>query len=156
MKIEREIGIILRRMGRTLATAESCTGGLIANRITNIPGSSDYFERGYVVYSNRAKIELLGVPPELLRQHGAVSEQVARAMAEGARSTSGADFSVGVTGIAGPAKDESAKPVGLVYVSVAGPDGVRVEEHHFAGNRLQVKRQSADQAFQMLRELLTK
>jgi PncC family amidohydrolase len=156
MKIEREIGILLRRMGRTLATAESCTGGLIAHRITNIPGSSDYFERGYVVYSNKSKIDLLGVSPELLQKHGAVSKQVAHAMAEGARSASEADFSVGVTGIAGPTRDDSAKPVGLVYIAVAGPDGGRVEEHHFGGTRLQVKRQSADRAFQMLREHLTK
>ena len=154
MKIEREIGRLLRQTRKTLATAESCTGGLIAHRITNIPGSSDYFERGYVVYSNRSKSELLGIEPELIRRHGAVSPEVAGAMAEGARRGSGADYTVGVTGIAGPTRDASTKPVGLVYISVSGPEGVRVEEHHFRGTRLQVKRQSAERALFFLRDYL--
>lgn len=154
MKPEREIGILLRKAGLTLATAESCTGGLVAHRITNIPGSSDYYERGYVVYSNKAKIELLGVGAGLIERHGAVSSQVARAMVEGARRAAGVDFAVGITGIAGPTKDQSTKPVGLVYIAVCGPQDTRVEEHRLSGTRLQIKSQSADRAFQMLREHL--
>jgi nicotinamide-nucleotide amidase len=155
MKPEREIGILLRKSRRILATAESCTGGLVAHRITNIPGSSDYFERGYVVYSNKSKTDLLGVDAGLIRKYGAVSEEVARAMAEGARKVSGADFAVGITGIAGPARDQSNKPVGLVYIAVCGPNGkVWVEEHRFKGTRLQIKKQSAERAFQMLRQEL--
>jgi PncC family amidohydrolase len=154
MKPEREIGIILRKAGRRLVTAESCTGGLIAHRITNVPGSSDYFERGYVVYSNKSKTELLGVGADLLGRVGAVSAEVALAMAEGACRVSGAGVCVAVTGIAGPTRDQSAKPVGLVYIAVCGQEGVRVEEHHFRGSRLQVKKQSAERALQMLREFL--
>ncbi|RJP17881.1 MAG: CinA family protein [Candidatus Abyssobacteria bacterium SURF_5] len=155
MKIEREIGILLREKGQTLAAAESCTGGLIAHRITNIPGSSDYFERGYVVYSNKAKTELLGVDPRLIRRHGAVSPEVARAMAEGARRAAGTDYSVGVTGIAGPTRDRSAKPVGLVFIAVCGPRGkARVEKCNFKGTRLQIKNESADRAFEMLRKFV--
>jgi nicotinamide-nucleotide amidase len=155
MKVEREIGILLRKAGMRLATAESCTGGLIAHRITNIPGSSDYFERGYVVYSNVSKSDLLGVDPALIGRHGAVSREVAGAMAEGARRSSGVDFAISVTGIAGPTRDSSTKPVGLVYIALCGPDErVQVEEHHFKGARLQIKNQSADRALHMLRERL--
>jgi len=151
MKPEREIGVLLTRRGLTLATAESCTGGLIANMITDVPGSSDYFERGFVVYSNRSKTELLGVKPGLIKRHGAVSRQVARAMAAGAKKASGASIGLGVTGIAGPVSDESNKPVGLVYVAVCASDGSVVdEEHRFSGTRLQVKKQSARAALELL------
>jgi nicotinamide-nucleotide amidase len=151
MKIEREIGVLLTRLGLTLAVAESCTGGLISHRITNVPGSSNYFERGLVTYSNRAKTEILGIEPELIWQHGAVSEPVARGMAIGARRAAGTDFGVGVTGIAGPVSDDSKKPVGLVYIAVCGPDGsVRVKRHNFKGTRLQIKRSSAEAALGLL------
>lgn len=102
-----------------IATAESCTGGLIAGALTAIPGSSDVFDRGAVVYANEAKIEMLGVPADLLRQHGAVSAEVARAMAEGALANSAADIAVSCTGIAGPGGGSAQKPVGLVYLAVA-------------------------------------
>jgi nicotinamide-nucleotide amidase len=151
MKPEREIGILLRRGGLTLATAESCTGGLIAHRITNVPGSSEYFERGFVVYSNRSKTELLDVKPALIKRHGAVSSEVARAMAAGARAASGASYGLAVTGIAGPVTDESQKPVGLVYIAVCDRGGsAAVERRHFGGTRLQIKKQSAEAALALL------
>ena len=108
-----------RAGGWKIATAESCTGGLIAGLLTEIPGSSDVFERGFVTYSNRAKEEMLGVPAALLRQHGAVSEPVARAMAEGAIRNSTAHLSIAVTGIAGPGGGTEEKPVGLVHIAAA-------------------------------------
>ncbi|RJP71995.1 MAG: CinA family protein [Candidatus Abyssobacteria bacterium SURF_17] len=155
MKPEREIGVVLKRLGLSLAVAESCTGGLISHRITNVPGSSNYFERGFVVYSNFSKTELLGVGQRTLERHGAVSKEVARQMALGARRAAGTDFATGVTGIAGPVSDESHKPVGLVYVAVCGPDGpVWVRKHHFKGTRLQIKKQSAHAALSLLLHLL--
>ena len=155
MKLEREVGILLRRRGLKLATAESCTGGLIAHRITNVPGSSDYFERGFVVYSNPSKTELLGVKEGLIERHGAVSREVARAMAVGAKKASGASVALAVTGIAGPVSDESRKPVGLVYIAVcARGRSVAVEEQHFEGTRIQIKKQSAQAALELLLEVL--
>jgi nicotinamide-nucleotide amidase len=151
MKPEVEIKRLLTRNGLTLAIAESCTGGLIAHRVTNVPGSSDYFERGFIVYSNRSKTDVLGVDSRVIEKHGAVSRHVARAMAAGAKQVSGASLGLGVTGIAGPVSDESKKPVGLVYVAVCAPDGsVNIEKHTFRGTRLQVKRQSADAALALL------
>ena len=111
-----------RARGLHIATAESCTGGLIAGALTAIPGSSDVFERGAVVYANRAKIEMLGVPRDLLERHGAVSAEVARAMADGALAHSAADIAVSCTGIAGPGGGSAEKPVGLVYLAVAQKD----------------------------------
>ncbi len=109
----------LRKRGLMIATAESCTGGLIAGLLTEIAGSSDVVERGFVTYSNEAKMECLGVPAELLEEHGAVSEPVARAMAEGAVAHSRADLAIAVTGVAGPGGGTAAKPVGLVHVGFA-------------------------------------
>ena len=151
MNLERTIGKILTQTGLTLAVAESCTGGLIAHRITNVPGSSNYFERGFVAYSNRSKIEVLGVKSLLIETHGAVSRQVARAMAVGAKEVSNASIGLGVTGIAGPISDESKKPVGLIYVAVCDPaDSVIIEKHNFSGTRFQIKKQSADAALALL------
>ncbi len=116
-----------RAKGMKIATAESCTGGLIAGLLTEIAGSSDVFERGFVTYSNDAKMELLGVPEGLLAAHGAVSAEVALAMADGALRHSRADIAVAVTGIAGPGGGSAHKPVGLVYIAVPG----MVEEHRF-------------------------
>jgi nicotinamide-nucleotide amidase len=112
-----------RQRGLRLAAAESCTGGLIAAALTAVPGSSDVFERGFVTYSNEAKIEMLGVPATLIAQHGAVSGEVARAMAEGALAHARADIAVAVTGIAGPGGGSSAKPVGLVHIACARRGG---------------------------------
>lgn len=151
MKPEQDLGKLLTRKGLTVATAESCTGGLVAHRITNVSGSSNYFERGFVVYSNQAKNELLGVGLRLLKKHGAVSKEVVRAMAVGAKKASGASVGLGVTGIAGPISDESKKPVGLVYMAACGPKGsILLEKHNFKGTRLQVKKQSAEAALKLL------
>jgi nicotinamide-nucleotide amidase len=155
MKPEREAGKLLMRRGLTLATAESCTGGLIAHRITNVPGSSGYFDRGFIVYSNNSKTELLGVKTSLIEKRGAVSREVAQAMAEGARKASGAGVGLAVTGIAGPISDDSQKPVGLVYIAVSVAKGpVAAEKHRFSGTRLQIKKQSADAALALLIEIL--
>lgn len=141
----------LRRRRLRLATAESCTGGLIAASLTEIAGSSDVVERGFVVYSNEAKTELLGVPPQLIAGHGAVSEEVARAMAEGAITRSRAGIAIAVTGIAGPGGATETKPVGLVHLAIARRGGeTRHERHVFAGDRRQVRVATVERAFAML------
>jgi len=143
----------LRRRHMRLATAESCTGGLIAATLTEIAGSSDVVERGFVTYSNEAKADLLGVSQAVLAQHGAVSEPVARAMAEGALARSRAALSIAVTGIAGPGGATPTKPVGLVHLAVAGHGfETRHERHVFAGDRREVRRATVERAFQMIRE----
>jgi len=121
------LGDALRARGWTVATAESCTGGLVAGAITEVAGSSEWFDRGFVTYSNDAKVALLGVPPALIDQYGAVSEQVARAMAEGALAHSRADAAVAITGIAGPGGATPGKPVGMVCIALA--DDPRVAKH---------------------------
>lgn len=117
--------------GRMVAAAESCTGGLVSGALTAVAGSSAVVERGFVTYSNAAKTEMLGVPADVIETHGAVSEAVARAMAEGALARSKADISVSVTGVAGPGGGSVAKPVGLVHFAAAGPAGVAHVEHRF-------------------------
>ena len=134
----------------TLATAESCTGGNVAARITSLAGSSDYFLGGIVSYSNEAKAKLLGVSEETLATRGAVSAECARQMAEGARRAFAADFAVATTGIAGPGGATERKPVGLVYVALAGPDGVQTEEFHFPGGRAVVTGAATEAALLML------
>lgn len=133
----------LRARGWMLATAESCTGGLISAACTSLAGSSDWFERGFVTYSNAAKTELLDVPALLIQAHGAVSAEVARAMAEGALKRSKAQISVAVTGVAGPAGGTVAKPVGTVWTAVTTPSGATVVELlQLAGDRAAVRRQT--------------
>ncbi len=129
----------LQQQGLWMATAESCTGGLIAAACTERAGSSGWFERGFVTYSNAAKVDLLGVSAELLQTHGAVSEPVAQAMALGALSQSKAQWSVAVTGIAGPGGGSADKPVGLVWLAWAGPNGCSCEQAHFSGDRAAVR-----------------
>jgi nicotinamide-nucleotide amidase len=143
-----------RAAGLTLTTAESCTGGLVAAAICTIPGASDVFDRGLVTYSNTAKIGLLGVPAVLIGEHGAVSEPVARAMAEGALSASGADLAVAITGVAGPGGGSPAKPVGTVHLAVAR-EGVTLHRHAvFAGReRADVQLAAVSAALDMLRTL---
>jgi PncC family amidohydrolase len=141
---------ICLRLGLTVATAESCTGGLVASAITDVSGSSGYFRGGVVVYSNDAKIGLLGVPVELLEAHGAVSAQVARAMALGARERLSADLAVAVTGVAGPGGGSPAKPVGLTYVAVANAAAVEVRRLAWTGDRLANKESSARAALELL------
>jgi nicotinamide-nucleotide amidase len=152
--LERVVGALLAERKLTLAVAESCTGGLLGHRLTSVPGSSRYFERGVMVYSNRAKEELLGVPAEVLRVHGAVSGPCAEAMAAGMRRVGSTDCALAVTGIAGPDGGTPAKPVGTVFVGVAVGAHVRAERFHFAGDRAAVKWQSAQAALDLLRRRL--
>lgn len=147
---------ICRDSGLRLATAESCTGGLIAASLTEVAGSSDVFERGFVTYSNESKIELLGVPAALIEKHRAVSEQVARAMAAGALENSRADISVAVTGIAGPGGGAADKPVGLVYIAAARRGGpVTVQRNRFDGDRRSVRLASVQAALALLSAIAT-
>ncbi len=137
-----------------VVTAESCTGGLIAGLLTEIPGSSDVLERGFVVYSNRAKQDLLGVAGELIADHGAVSEEVARAMAQGAAAHSDAQLAVSVTGIAGPGGGTAAKPVGLVHVAACRDGKVLHEECRFGDlGRTEIRTKSVEAALNLLRRL---
>jgi PncC family amidohydrolase len=148
--LEYKIGAGLRARGLKLAAAESCTGGLVADRITDIPGSSDYFLGGVVAYDNRVKRDLLNVPPDLLAQRGAVSEEVVRAMAEGARTLLGADIAVSVSGVAGPGGGSPEKPVGTVWIGLAAPDGTWARRFCWQGNRRQNKASSAEAALQFV------
>jgi len=152
--LEEVVGALLKDRSMTIACAESCTGGLIGHRLTDVPGSSDYFLESAVVYSNRAKTRRLGVPAALIERHGAVSAQVARAMALGIRKTSGADIGIAVTGVAGPGGGTPRKPVGLVYVAVARGRGTRVLRNLFFGGRAQVKFQSSQKALDLVRKTL--
>jgi PncC family amidohydrolase len=171
MLVEEEVGALLTEQGLTLTTAESCTGGLLAHRITNVPGSSAYYLGGFIAYANEAKEALLGVDHETLLAFGAVSEETAREMARGARQRLGAEVAVSVTGIAGPTGGTPEKPVGLVYIALsarssmqdrqdsaglrgaardcasqAAPDAERCQCHVWQGNRLTNKEQSAEAA----------
>ena len=141
---------LLRPLGWRLATAESCTGGLIAAACTDLAGSSDWFDRGFVTYSNAAKSEMLGVDSALIARDGAVSESVARAMAAGAQREAGAEVAVAVTGIAGPSGGSDAKPVGTVWFAWALPGWVWAECRHFDGDRAAVRRQTRDHALAVL------
>lgn len=136
----------------TIAAAESCSGGEVAHRITSVAGSSTYFLGSIVSYSNGAKIGLLGVPEDVIETRGAVSDECARAMAEGARRVFGADIAVSTTGIAGPGGATARKPVGLVYTAIADAHGVISQEHHFAGDRKAVVDAAAEAALRMLVE----
>ena len=143
------LALVLRERGLRLATAESCTGGLIAAACTSIAGSSDWFERGAVTYSNEAKTELLGVPAALIARHGAVSAEVARAMAEGALTHSPADLSVAGTGIAGPGGGMPGKPVGTVWLALARRgEPAQATLLQLSGDRSQVREQTVDRALQ--------
>lgn len=145
----------LRQRGWLLATAESCTGGLIAGACTNLAGSSKWFDRGFVSYSNRAKTELLGVPEELITRHGAVSEPVARAMAEGALARASVQASVAVTGIAGPGGGNADKPVGTVWFGWCVNGQTHTESQHFSGDRVAVREQTVAYALARLLMLCT-
>jgi nicotinamide-nucleotide amidase len=149
-KIEAAIVRLLARKGKTLAVAESCTGGSIANRITNVPGASKIFPGGVVAYSNAVKQKFLGVRAGTLARHGAVSKAVACEMAEGARKRFDADFAIAITGIAGPGGGTKAKPVGTVFIALAGASGTKVERKLNPVGRQQFKRVTAEQALKML------
>ncbi|MDI9571168.1 MAG: competence/damage-inducible protein A [Pseudomonadota bacterium] len=153
--LEGVVGALLRERGWTIAVAESCTGGLITDRLTDVPGSSAYVERGLATYSNRAKVELLGVPEETLRAHGAVSEETARRMAEGARRRSGTDLGLATTGIAGPDGGSAAKPVGTVYIALADGTTTRCRRYHYRWERRRVKMIASQAALLMVKRHLT-
>jgi nicotinamide-nucleotide amidase len=148
--LEGVIAGLLARLGSRLAVAESCTGGGVAYRLTSVPGSSAHFERGLVVYSNQAKVELAGVTPELLERHGAVSREVAAALAEGVMAHARCDFGLGVTGIAGPGGGFPSKPVGLVCFGLAGGGPTATFERRFAGGRSEVRRRATTCALELL------
>jgi len=152
---EWQLGAALRARGWTLGTAESCTGGLVLHRLTNVPGSSVWVMGGVVAYDNRVKQGLLGVREATLLAHGAVSEETAREMALGARRLLQTDLAVSVTGIAGPGGGTAEKPVGLTWMALAGPQGLlRSERHIHRGGRLDIKRASADAALQLVLQQL--
>jgi nicotinamide-nucleotide amidase len=153
-EMEEVVGALLLQRKMTLSVAESCTGGMIGARITNIAGSSTYFERSVVVYSNAAKTELLGVPADLIERRGAVSRDVAKAMAQGIREHAKTDLGLAVTGIAGPSGGTPEKPVGLVYIALANDDGITVSENRFLGTRSQVRQRAAQMALDMVRRYL--
>jgi nicotinamide-nucleotide amidase len=149
-----KIANLLKQKKLTVATAESCSGGIISHSLTNISGSSDYFDRGIVSYNNEAKIKLLGVPEEILKNFGAVSEQVAKAMAENVRTKSNVDIGISTTGIAGPTGGTNEKPVGLVYIAVSTSKDTFVKKFQFSGDRLQNKENTCNAAFEMLLETI--
>lgn len=155
-KLESVVGSLLRGSSSTLAVAESCTGGMIANRITDISGASQYFERGLVTYSNRSKQELLGVREETLKTHGAVSKETAIEMAEGVRKVTGATFGLAVTGIAGPLGGTPEKPVGTVHIALATPSGTIHNEYHYHRDREWFKSLVTATAIDTLRKHLLK
>ena len=148
------IAAALLRRNETLATAESCTGGLVGAALTALPGSSAWYLGGFVSYSNDLKIRLLGVPPGLLDACGAVSPETVRAMAEGARAATRADHAVAVSGIAGPDGGSPAKPVGLVFFAVAGPRATAVAERRFPGSRTDVRQAAVDTALRLVLDSL--
>ena len=154
MVADQELASLFRTSGLTLALAESCTGGMIAARVTDIAGCSAWFKGGVVAYSNELKTALLDVPAPMLAMYGAVSEQVGRAMAEGARKTSNSDLALAVTGIAGPDGGMPEKPVGTVYIALADQDGCEVVRCHFSGDRAAVRQQTVEKGLLMLKKRL--
>lgn len=157
--LEERLGARLLARGWRIATAESCTGGLIASRITDVSGSSAWFGQGFITYGNEAKMALLGVPEAVVAREGgpgAVSEVCARAMAEGVRRAAGAEVGLSVTGIAGPTGGSAEKPVGTAYMALALPSGVSCRHHLFRGSRLAVKAQAAAVALEMALDALAR
>lgn len=152
--IAAEIGRLLEENGLTISCAESCTGGLLTSTLTDVPGSSAYLTGSVVSYTNEVKGRILGVPEESLTSCGAVSEPVARAMAEGVRALMRTDIGVGITGIAGPGGGTVGKPVGLVYIAVSSPSGTVVSENRFLGTRLENKRASVEKALWMTVDMI--
>ena len=150
-ELEEVVGRLLVASGKTLSVAESCSGGMVGERLTRVPGSSAYFLEGAVVYSNTAKVRALGVPPALIEERGAVSAEVATAMATGIRAKTGSDLGISVTGIAGPGGATEDKPVGLVFTAIAWDGGVAVERNHFLGHRQQIRFHSSQKALDLVR-----
>mgnify|MGYP005835058115 CR=1 FL=1 len=156
MKLERVIGDHLRKKGWTLSISESCTGGLVCDRITNVPGSSDYFMGGMVNYSNESKTRHLGVPPDDIKKYGAVSHEVARKMAQGVRRAFGTHFGLSTTGVAGPAGGTKEKPIGLVFIGVSYGKRAWMIKLNLKGSRREIKEKATEKALQFFHEILIK
>jgi nicotinamide-nucleotide amidase len=156
MNLEKIIGDHLRKRKWTLSIAESCTGGLICDRITDVSGSSDYFEGGMVTYSNKSKTELLGVPEAYIKRFGAVSPQVARKMAQGVRKAFGTTFGLSTTGVAGPTGGTKEKPVGLVYIGLVDGEKASVRKENLKGSRREIKKKAAERSLRFLYDYLSK
>lgn len=152
----QQIAAALGARKQTLATAESCTGGLLGGALTRLPGSSAWYLGGIVAYANTLKIRLLDVPEALLEARGAVSPETAQAMAAGARQRTGADYVLAITGLAGPDGGTKEKPVGLVFIALAGPAGIQVFEHRFSGSRSEIRAVTVESALRHLLANLTK
>ena len=150
MKMAKPLAERLIRSRKTLAIAESCTGGFIGHTLTNIPGASAWFKGGVIAYADQAKTDVLGVPAATIKEHGAVSAPTARAMAEGARRRFKSDFAIATTGIAGPTGGTPGKPVGLVFIALATARGTSVKKYIFKGSRLNIKKQTLNAALSML------
>jgi nicotinamide-nucleotide amidase len=153
--LEVVVGKLLRDRRATVSVAESCTGGMLGERLTSVPGSSDYFVGGFIAYADAMKVELLGVPPEVLDEHGAVSKQTAEAMATGARRRTGSTYALAVTGIAGPDGGSESKPVGSVYLSIADDAGAHTEHRRFLGDRQRIRLFTVQMALDLLRRRIT-
>ncbi|GAB7127534.1 nicotinamide-nucleotide amidase [Silvimonas sp. JCM 19000] len=154
LTLATQVGQLLAARGHQVTTAESCTGGLIAGAITEVAGSSTWFERGFVTYANQAKVDMLAVPPEFLQTLGAVSEPVVAAMAQGAAEAAQAQWAVAVSGIAGPGGGSAEKPVGTVWLAWACPHGIFTERQLFGGDRSAIRTQTVQRALQRLIELI--
>lgn len=154
--LEKIVGVLLSRRKKTVAVAESCTGGLVSHRLTNAPGSSSYFQGSVVAYSDGIKTGILQVPLRTMEKFGAVSRETAGAMAKGVRKISGADLGLAITGIAGPGGGSEGKPVGLVYTALAVNNDISIEEHHFSGKRETIKLKASQTALDMVRRYLLK
>ena len=155
LNLEQEIGAVLRQKGMTLGAVESATGGLISHRITNVPGSSDYYKGSVTAYSNEAKASVVGVKQETIDRYGAVSSQVAEEMAEGGRKLLAVDICLADTGVAGPGGATREKPVGLFYLGLSARDKTYSQKHSFGGDREKNKRDAAEAALRWLKEYLS-
>ena len=154
MELEKTIGNLLRKKGRTLSIAESCTGGLVCDRITNVSGSSDYFMGGMVTYSNESKAENLGVPLSMIKSHGAVSQQVARRMAQGVRKALHTTFGLSTTGVAGPTGGTKRSPIGRVFIGISDGKRTWVRKLDLKGSRREIKEKATEKALQFFYERL--
>lgn len=154
MLAEKKLSRILLKNKKTLSIAESCSGGLLGDRLTNIPGSSKYFKGGVIAYANEAKIRILKVPAALIRKHGAVSRPVAECLAKNVRKIFKTDLGVSITGIAGPSGGTKEKPVGLTFIAVAGEKKIICKEYRFKGTRLQIKGKAVSAALKLLLQFI--
>ncbi len=149
--LEKKLGVILTQKKKTISVAESCSGGLLAHRLTNIPGSSQYFIGGVIVYANQAKHKLLGVPLALIKKYGAVSQPVAELMAKRIRKILNTDYGISITGFAGPSGANKEQPIGLTYIAIANKEKTLSQKFYFKGNRLTIKKLATQHALKILK-----